>query len=176
MCHAIIHNDLVNMYAIFKSKVPSLDSENEINDAVQGTTEIGGDLNPVHKVQDLPGRRKTSRKVLQARCRVLSKKVTGLTYLLKDEPSLVKLEGQLQNMLKQTEQLVNSDNGVVLESDEKMRKKRKLPKSSRKGEESAKIKRLKKVPTDDKDCLSERKYGKPRHPYAKRVGRRAEIM
>ena len=44
------------MYAIFKSKVPSLDSENEINDAVQGTTEIGGDLNPVHKVQDLPAR------------------------------------------------------------------------------------------------------------------------
>lgn len=164
------------MYAIFKSKVPSLDSENEINDAVQGTTEIGVDLNPVHKVQDLPARRKTSRKVLQARCRVLLKKVTGLTYLLKDEPSLVKLEGQLQNMFKQTEQLVNSDNDVVLESNEKMRKKRKLPKSSRKGEESAKIKRLKKVPKDDKDCLSERKYGKPRHPYAKRVGRRAEIM
>ena len=54
MFHAIIHNDLVNMYAIFKIKVPSLDSENEINDAVQGTTEIGGVLNPVHKVQDLP--------------------------------------------------------------------------------------------------------------------------
>ena len=111
------------MYAILKSKVPSLDSENEINDAVQGTTEIGGDLNPVHKVQDLPARRKTSRKVLQARCRVLLKEVTGLTYLLKDEPSLVKLEGQLQNMFKQTEQLVNSDNGVVLESDEKCERK-----------------------------------------------------
>ena len=60
-------------------------------------------------------------------------------------------------MFKQTEQLVISENGVVLESDENMRKKRKLPKSSRKGEESAKIKKLKKVPKDDKDCLSERK-------------------
>ena len=164
------------MYAIFISKVPSLDSKIEINDAAQGTTEIEDDLNPAHNVQDLPARRKTSRKVLQARCRVLLNKIIGLTYLLKDEPSLVKFEGQLQKMFKQTEQLVKSDNGVVLESDEKMRKKRKLTKSSRKGDESTKIKRSKKVAKDDKDCLPKRKYGKPRHPFAKRVGRHAEIM
>jgi hypothetical protein len=37
-------------------------------------------------------------------------------------------------------------------------------------------KRARKEKADVKDCLPERKYGKPHHPFAKRVGCRAYIM
>ena len=37
-------------------------------------------------------------------------------------------------------------------------------------------KRARKEKADVKDCLPERKYGKPHHPFAKRFGCRAYIM
>lgn len=140
-------------------------------------------LNDPGRTQDLPPRRKTSKKLLQAKCRVILKKVNGLTYLLKDTPSLEKLEGQLQQIFKETEQLVKSDEGIVLENEngQKRRNKRKATTSSTNSNEEGNIrqkssKTARKEKADVKDCLPERKYGKPRHPFAKRVGRRAEIM
>jgi hypothetical protein len=145
------------------------------------TFEAEDGLNDPGKTQDLLPRRKTSKKLLQAKCRVILKKVNRLTYLLKDTPSLEKLEGQLQQIFKETEQLVKSDKGIVLENEtgQKKRKKRKAATSSTNEEGNMRKKlpkRARKEKADAKDCLPERKYGKPRHPFAKRVGCRAEIM
>jgi hypothetical protein len=69
---------------------------------------------------------------LQDKCRVILKRVNRLTYLLKNTPSLEKLEGQLQQIFKETEQLVKSDKGIVLEI-ETAQKKRKATTSSKLG-------------------------------------------
>jgi hypothetical protein len=167
-------------FVILHFKQSSLASEITTTSATtESAIEAEKDLNNHGKTQDLPPRRKTTRKLMQAKCRVILKKLNGLTYLLKDVPSLEKLEGQLQQMFQETEQLVKSDDGIVLEHEDcqKKGKKRKLAVSTMKGEENMKMsKKAKKVKKDVKDCLPERRYGKPRHPFAKRVGRHAEIM
>lgn len=174
-----LSESLLNFYF----KLSSLASGNAISGVTNENTtfEAEDGLNDPGKTQDLPPRRKTSKKLLQAKCRVILKKVNGLTYLLKDTPSLEKLEGQLQQIFKETEQLVKSDKGIVLENEtgQKKRKKRKATTSSTNEERNMRKKlpkRARKEKADVKDCLPERKYGKPRHPFAKRVGRRAEIM
>lgn len=123
------------------------------------------------KTQDLPPRRKTSGKLTQAKCRVILKKINSLTYLVTDNEKLVELEAQLQKVFLETEKMVKSDKGIVLETSNdqnsgKKRKCRAVPKKERKRSRQS----------NTSESLPERKYGKPRHPYSKRVGARAGMM
>ena len=81
------------------------------------------------------------------------------------------------------EQVVKSDKGIVLESEnsQKTKTKKKRKSTTSTTQEEANVcerpkKRVKKEKNNVKGNLPERKYVKPRHPYSKRVGSHAEMM
>ena len=95
---------------------------------------------------------------------------------------MTKLEKQLQEIFKEMKQVVKSDKGIVLESENSQKGKQKKRRESplhlplRKKQMFVKNqkKRLRKEKNNVKGNLPERKYGKPRHPYySKRVGSHA---
>ena len=53
-----------------------------------------------------------------------------MTYLIKDVGSLTKLEKQLQEIFKEMEQVVKSDKGIVLESENSQKTKTKKKRKS----------------------------------------------
>ena len=133
--------------------------------------------------KSLPPRRKTNNKLLQAKCRVILKKINGLTYLIKDIGSLTKLEKQLQEIFKEMEQMVKSDKGILLESENRQKRKAKKKRKSTTSttQEDTNVcgkpkKRLRKEIKKVKGNLPEQKYGRPCRPYYKRVGSHAEMM
>lgn len=104
----------------------------------------------------------------RVRCRNILKEITHLTYLIKDEQALGKLEEDLANILGNAKESAPQEGGIhVIKESPKKIQKRKAARSSQ-GNPPQKKRKILDVKTT--------KYGRKKHPFSNRVGQHAETM